>query len=325
MSQKYLIENALNINSFEAFDNSRRFYEIQVAPMIRSKFKEYESRIAVGIAGEGSDCFGYDDFISRDHDFGTGVCLWLTEDDFHKYGRLLSIAYNELVDSTPGANLTDRLRERRGVMTISSFYSNVLCTSLDAENCSISLNQWRSIDHSCLATAVNGAVFRDYLGLFSAYRKLLLDYYPEVIWKERIADELHIFSSTLQVNYSRCMSRKDIVAAQICRTTGLQAAMELYFLLKKAYPPYYKWTYRALAELDTSGRFSRLIKELAEYPCDESAWRYIKYLPNSLNMSDKVVVVTEQIAEYIVKMLSDAGLVEDDDPYLEKHVGELLK
>ncbi len=113
MSQKYLIENALNINSFEAFDNSRRFYEIQVAPMIRSKFKEYESRIAVGIAGEGSDCFGYDDFISRDHDFGTGVCLWLTEDDFHKYGRLLSIAYNELVDSTPGANLTDRLRERR--------------------------------------------------------------------------------------------------------------------------------------------------------------------------------------------------------------------
>ncbi len=92
--------------SSEVIDKSRRFYENQVAPMIRSQFPEYESRIAVGLVGEGSDCFGYDDFISRDHDFGTGVCLWLTDEDFHKYGRLLSIAYNELVDSIPGADLT---------------------------------------------------------------------------------------------------------------------------------------------------------------------------------------------------------------------------
>ena len=63
------------MKSFETIDNSRRFYDKHVEPMIRSKFREYESRIAVGLAGEGSDCFGYDDFISRDHDFGTGVCL----------------------------------------------------------------------------------------------------------------------------------------------------------------------------------------------------------------------------------------------------------
>ena len=105
----------------EVFDKSRRFYENKVAPMIHEKFPEYESHIAVGLSGEGSDCFGYDDFISRDHDFGTGVCLWLTDTDFHKFGRLLSIAYNELVNSIPGADLTDRLRQRRGVMTINGF------------------------------------------------------------------------------------------------------------------------------------------------------------------------------------------------------------
>ena len=54
-------------------EKNRRFYEKYVADLIHTKFGAYEDRIAVGIAGEGSDCFGYDDEISRDHDFGTGV------------------------------------------------------------------------------------------------------------------------------------------------------------------------------------------------------------------------------------------------------------
>lgn len=52
-------------------EKNRRFYDRSVAGMIRERFPEYKGRIAVGIAGKGSDCFGYDDEISRDHDFGT--------------------------------------------------------------------------------------------------------------------------------------------------------------------------------------------------------------------------------------------------------------
>ncbi|WP_051154853.1 DUF4037 domain-containing protein [Butyrivibrio sp. NC2007] len=308
----------------EIFDKSRRFYENKVAPMIHEKFAEYESHIAVGLSGEGSDCFGFDDFISRDHDFGTGVCLWLSEEDFHRFGRLLSIAYNELVDATPGADLTDRLRQRRGVMTINGFYSYVLGTEIDAEENLITDDVWRALDHSCLATAVNGDIFRDDLGKFSAFRKTLLDYYPERIWRERIANELHRFASSLQVNYSRCMARKDTVAAEICKATGLQAAMELFFLLKRVYPPYYKWTYRALEELDSGGRFSRLVKELAEANCALSAWEHIKYMPDNLNMSDKVVALSEQIAEMLVKLLLGANLIDALDTYLEVYVDVIL-
>ena len=47
---------------------AKAYYEEYGRPMIREKFPDYEGRIAVGLAGEGSECFGYDDEISRDHD-----------------------------------------------------------------------------------------------------------------------------------------------------------------------------------------------------------------------------------------------------------------
>ena len=306
------------------FDNSRRFYEKQVSGMIRNLFSVYEDRIAVGLVGEGSDCFGYDDFISRDHDFGTGVCLWLTDEDMELFGKELDNAYNELIDRQPGNNLTRRLRERRGVMTIKHFYSQILGVECDINSCELSFDEWQKLDHSCLATAVNGAVFRDDLGLFSAYRKMLLDYYPEDVWKVRIVNEMHKFSAALQVNYARCMSRGDIVAARLCHMHGLEAAMQLFFLMKRVYPPYYKWTYRRMTEIDSKGMISKWIKELSETLGDVSAWEGRNYNPNYLNLNDKVVLLSERIAEEIAKMLMGHGLIDNADPYLERHIDEII-
>ena len=50
--------------------------------MIKDQFPEYENRIAVGMVGEGSDCFGYDDSISMDHDYGIGFCMWIPQNTF---------------------------------------------------------------------------------------------------------------------------------------------------------------------------------------------------------------------------------------------------
>ena len=310
-------------------EGSRRFYEQRVAPMIRSSFPEYDKKIAVGLVGEGSDCFGYDDFISRDHDFGTGVCLWLTDEDYRVIGQKLSEEYEKLVDEVEENGLTARLRSRRGVMTIHGFYSSILGIDLDTESGSISEEDWNSLDHNCLATAVNGVVFRDDLGQFSRFRKRLLDYYPDKIWKERIVNALHKFSAAMQVNYARCMSRGDYVAAKLCHMEGLQSAMELFFLMKRVYPPYYKWTYRRLSELDeaggSEGHFSKLISTFAEAVGDRSVWEGKTYSPTYLNLSDPIVLQAERIAEYIVGMLRENGLTLKRDPYLEKYVDEIIE
>ncbi len=308
----------------KVYEYSRKFYEDHIAGMIKDRFPEYENRIAVGIAGEGSDCFGYDDHMSRDHDFGTGVCLWITDEDMHKFGNLLSIAYNEIAQQHPGFNLSDRLQERRGVMTIHSFYSNILGIDCDTDNVKLTESDWLSLDHACLATAVNGEVFRDDTGNFSAFRKLLTDYYPDRIWKIRIAEELHKFAAALQVNYARCMTRGDAVAASLCRLQGIEAAMQLFFLMKREYPPYYKWTHRRLTELDGSGKFASLVKDLADTDSDHDAWRGREYNADLLNLGDRTVVLSEKIAAHIVSMMNDAGLISGSDPYLERYVNGFI-
>jgi hypothetical protein len=306
-------------------EKNRRFYDDFVAPMLRGRFPEYEGRIAVGIVGEGSDCFGFDDEISRDHDFGTGVCLWLTDADMANFGNLLSIAYNELVDSAERSYFTERLRERRGVMTIRGFYSNVLNIGIDAEKPFLSEEQWRALDHSCLKTATNGEVFRDDLGVFTAFREYLMGYYPERVWRARIAEQLHEYSSALQVNYARCMTRGDTVAAELCRARGISSAMELYFLLKKEYPPYYKWTFRALSELDGEGAFTAKIRELAEERIRLEAWEGSRYRPNRQNYKDRIVSLSEELACEIEEALAESGLIKVRGRYLEAHVKPVLE
>ena len=116
---------------------SRTFYERYGSRMIREQFPAYESRIAVGLVGEGSECFGFDDEISRDHDFGLGFCMWLNEEDYKAVGSDLQMAYRNLIE-TEGAAFSEsvwgkpltlsnqRFEGRRGVMEIGAFYGNTL-------------------------------------------------------------------------------------------------------------------------------------------------------------------------------------------------------
>ena len=56
---------------------AKAYYEECGAPMLHEAFPEWEGRIAAGLIGSGSECFGFDDEISRDHDFGLGFCLFI--------------------------------------------------------------------------------------------------------------------------------------------------------------------------------------------------------------------------------------------------------
>ena len=56
---------------------AKAYYEIYGEPMLREQFPELLPYLAVGLTGSGSECFGFDDEVSQDHDFEPGFCLFL--------------------------------------------------------------------------------------------------------------------------------------------------------------------------------------------------------------------------------------------------------
>ena len=145
------------------------------------------------------------------------------------------------------------------------------------------------------------------------------------MWRIRLAEQMHNYSAALQVNYARCMTRGDKVAAEICKVKGLEAAMELFFLLKRVYPPYYKWTFRALEQLDEKGELSARLRELADLRCNEEAWEDTKYHPNRPNFKDRIVSIADDIGYDISEMLKQHGLINCMRPYLESDVQRVLR
>ena len=111
---------------------SKKYYE-EFAPRLVTEFPRLAGRMAFGLVGEGSQCFGFDDEISHDHDFGPGFCIWLSDEDYAASGKDLQAAYDRLPKDFGGFRSSDVLitaegAKRLGVFSISGFYERFLGT-----------------------------------------------------------------------------------------------------------------------------------------------------------------------------------------------------
>ena len=71
-----------------------------------------------------SERFGFDDVYSRDHDFGPGFCMWITEDVYEKIGEKLQDEYSKLPKSYKGITRVDTIMAegRVGACVVEDFY-----------------------------------------------------------------------------------------------------------------------------------------------------------------------------------------------------------
>lgn len=275
----------------------REYYEAVGKPMLLEKFPEYMDKIAVGLVGEGSDCFGYDDAFSRDHDWGPDFCIWVTEETYEEIGEALQKEYEKLPTEWKDRKRTQSAqgRGRRGVMTISGFYEKLLGAK------TYERIDWQQVPDAALAAAVNGEVFQDGEGIFSEFRQKLQKGYPQRIQYLKIAESAAKFSQCGQYNYNRMLQRGDSVTAEILWSDALREAMKLQHYLENRFPPHDKWLYRSLQK-SAQGRI------LAE------KMKHAK--PDAQKM--------EKIGAFLASELYQNHFISDIDSYLDAHTGELL-
>ena len=238
------------------------FYQDFGRPALLSRFEPYMDRMTIGLVGEGSECFGFDDRLSMDHDYGPSFCIWLSRDLYEEIGPAVAQVYDSLPRDYKNVSFGLRREQaagRRGVIPTLPFYQKFLGNRVPPE----SALEWLAIPESYLAVATNGVLFHSPDTEFVRIRKQLLDFYPEDVCKKKLAANLVKMAHAGQVNYERMAKREDPVAARLALDQFIEAAIRVLYLLNKRYCPYYKWMWRGLERLPSQYGIPALLRSLA--------------------------------------------------------------
>lgn len=333
---------------------ARAFWTQLGKPMIAAKYPQYAGRIAAGLVGHGSECYGFDDTYSQDHDFGPRFCLWLTDEDYAAVGEQLEADYEALprkfsVDAQgrvtfeaharsdasgtfpsagAGSPVTPRAQganRRDGVFRIGDFFESI--TGYRTAPAQTAPHEWLMLQESTLAAATNGEVFADPTGQFSKTRQGFKDM-PDDVRLALISKRLGMIAQAGQYNLPRSLKRGDGAAAWLSIHEFVQATASLVFLVNVpmvvGYMPYYKWQFAALRKLSGSmfallpnvGEQLETVMRLSSAACYGGAG-FGEGGKGAATAIEKINDVVEQIAADIVKELKREHLTTSGETFLE--------
>lgn len=333
---------------------ARAFWTQMGKPMIAAKYPQYAGRIAAGLVGHGSECYGFDDAYSQDHDFGPRFCLWLTDEDYAAIGEQLEADYEALprkfsVDAQgrvtfeaharsdasgafpsagAGSPVTPRAQganRRDGVFRIGDFFESI--TGYRTAPAQTAPHEWLMLQESTLAAATNGEVFADPTGLFSKTRQGFKNM-PDDVRLALISKRLGMIAQAGQYNLPRSLKRGDGAAAWLSIHEFVQATASLVFLVNVpmvvGYMPYYKWQFAALRKLSGSmfallpnvGEQLETVMRLSSAACYGGAG-FGEGGKGAAPAIEKINDVVEQIAVDIVRELKREHLTTSGETFLE--------
>lgn len=181
---------------------SRRFYDAEVAPRLDGVPH------AAGRVGRGSDVLGFDDDVSRDHDWGERVTV---------------------ITDRPTPPLPDGVE----LFTLASFVEAHLgrVPGDDVD--------WLLLTGQSVLEVTAGPVFRDDDGELGALRRTLA-WYPPPVEQYVVASSWRRIDQELAL-IGRTRDRGDEVGCRIITARVAKAVVHLTFLLERRWPPYPKW------------------------------------------------------------------------------------
>lgn len=249
--------------------SEKLFFE-KFIPKIKDEFPDVLPLISAGLVGEGSECFGYDDELSKDHDWGIGFCVWIKDELLPIHEKQINKIYDALPDTFEDVHVKKNDKRAR-LYGVEEFYKSILgdVGSLNDNSC------WFLFNEASLACATNGKIFKDDQDLlFSSKREFFKSLYSDDVVKYKMAASCARAGQIGQYNYLRNLERKDIVSLQTMKGKFYEEIMHIIFLMNKEYMPYYKWAARKLKELPLYGKeISALLYEMSQISDGEEYYK----------------------------------------------------
>jgi hypothetical protein len=219
---------------------SRQFFEEIVKPILQEHFPDETAQTAFGVFGYGSEVLGLDDQYSSDHHWGLRINALIPDYLVAiRKERMLQAVADNLPDTYQGHSL------REGYTGVKSLEIDSLEGFLKRTIGIISPpethKQWLSIPEEDIIHVVNGEIWFDPSGCFSAIRRAFAAYYPEPVRLRRIAHWCRYFSGMGSYALKRAILRNNEYYANIAFSKAIRWGIQLAFMLDKTYYPYDKW------------------------------------------------------------------------------------
>ena len=297
----------------------RKYFETYGRTMLRETFPEYADKIVVGLVGEGSDCYGFDDEISKDHDFGPRFCMWVSEEVYEEIGEELNRAYENLPDTFEGCtrNMTTTGIFRQGVMILDDFIEHHLFTRTMPKTD----NDWLLLPESGLSALCNGEIWMEGDGRFADIRKYL-SVYPSRVRYKKIAQSMHLVRQMGLYNYFRMKQRGEKIAAEISLTGYMENVMKVVYYLNNVHPTYYKWLHKGMKDFAVLAEIMDVLEALNDHKNDDETvkgiMQVVEQLLNYELDQDKELLIENIVAmewEAFDKVENEGGRADCQDDY----------
>lgn len=225
---------------------SRCYFEGVIAPLLKQHAPDV--RYAAARVGPGSDVLGLDDAMSRDHDWGLRLQLFVHDLQRPSVLSLLARKSPRQFRGLPvrfgfSADPIERLRV--DVMSVSAFAEHHL--GFDPRGEPATVLDWLSLTGQSVLEVVSGAVFEDQVGELTRLREALA-WYPDDVWRYVVACDWQRIDQELPL-MGRAGDRGDELGSRVIAARLVDSAVHLGFMLAREWPPYSKWRGTAFAGL----------------------------------------------------------------------------
>jgi hypothetical protein len=240
---------------------ARRFYFECVQPLIAAQIPELQESYAAGLIGYGSDVLGNDDELSRDHEWGPRLVLFLDETAYPQFAGKLDAVLTDALPATFAGFPTrfQRNEEIWGTLVMSETGAGkhhvaittpqrFLEQTIGYRNGPQRDEQWLLVPEQRLLELTGGEIFWDGTGEVSQLRKQLA-YFPDPVWQYRLAYAFESLGWDLDL-IPLCAKRGDLLSMHLNAAASVARVMKLAFLLNRRYcPGYPKWLHREFKKL----------------------------------------------------------------------------